>query len=367
LGESDFVKRLLAWYRRERRDLPWRRNRDPYRVWIAETMLQQTTVKAVVPYFDRFVRRFPDIASLAAARESDVLALWSGLGYYARARNLHRAAKVLAEDHAGRLPDDPVVVSNLPGFGPYTTGAVLSIAFDRKVPLVDGNVARVLSRVRLVRGDPRSKEVRNRLWGVAGDLVRLADSASDFNQAMMELGALVCAPRRPACLLCPVSSDCAARRRGLEESLPERAPRARSRAVYGAAVVARRKRGEFLLARRSDDEKVMPGLYELPGVLFWEGKAAPKPEALESEIESRLGVTIDVRDEIGSVAHTITTRRLTTVVFAGTVEGAVPRGGRLRWATLRGTEKLPLSSLTKKILGKILDSAGTPAPARARR
>lgn len=366
-ARRDIVDGLTAWYRASRRDLPWRGTSDPYRVWISEAMLQQTTVKTVLGYYGRFLERFPSIAALAAARERDVVAAWSGLGYYSRARNLHAAARAIVERHGGVFPDDLAAVAALPGFGPYTTGAVLSIAFGRRVPLVDGNVARVLSRLALVRGDAKSKAVRDRLWSLAADLVALSESPSDWNQALMELGALVCSPRRPSCLLCPVAILCRARLKGVEGSLPERSPRPASRPVASAFVVARR--GEkVLLVRRGDDEAVLPGLWEPPGVLFWEGAGRPDARALESAVESSHGVTLRVRDRIAEVAHSITTRRLTAGVFAGDAVPPLPRdASRVRWVAPEDLGALPLSSLAKKVLRAALDLSKAPAAPHGRR
>jgi A/G-specific adenine glycosylase len=361
-SNGDIVSCLVRWYLASHRELPWRRDPDPYRVWISEAMLQQTTVKTVLGYYARFLERFPSIAALAAAREADVVAAWSGLGYYSRARNLRAAARVIVSDHGGRFPDDPAAVGALPGFGPYTTGAVLSIAFGRRVPLVDGNVARVLSRLFLVRGDPKSKRVRERLWSIAGELVLLAPSPSDWNQSLMELGALVCSPRRPACLLCPVAALCLARRSGLEEILPEKASRPASRAVVGAAVVARRG-DKVLLVRRSEDEAVLPGLWEPPGVLFWEGSGKLEARALEAAVESGCGVSLRVRDRIAEVAHSITTRRLTTSVFAGDIVTSLPSDrSRVRWVDPKNLDSLPLSSLARKILRAALGLSIAVAP-----
>jgi len=357
------VSSLVRWYRSSRRDLPWRRDPDPYRVWISEAMLQQTTVKTVLGYYERFLERFPSIAALAAAREADVMAAWSGLGYYSRARNLRAAAREIVAEHGGAFPDDAASVAALPGFGPYTTGAVLSIAFGRRVPLVDGNVARVLARIFLVRGDPKSSAVRAKLWSIAGDLVALAADPSDWNQALMELGALVCTPRKPACLLCPVSSECRARRAGVEETLPEKTARKASRAVEGAAVVARRGR-KILLVRRGDDEDVLPGIWEPPGVLFWSGPGRPDARAVEAAVRDRHGLTLRVRDRLTEVAHTITTRRLTTSVFAGDAISPLPRDrNRARWVDPDELDDLPLSSLARKVLRAALEIA--PATASA--
>ncbi|OLC55295.1 MAG: hypothetical protein AUH92_02435 [Acidobacteria bacterium 13_1_40CM_4_69_4] len=213
------VAGLLAWYRRSRRDLPWRRTRDPYRIWISEIMLQQTTVRTVVPYYRRFIRLFPTVQALASARAVEVLAAWSGLGYYGRARNLRAAARIIVDRHSGRFPRHLEDALALPGVGRSTAGAILSIAHGARLPVLDGNVARVLSRLYLVRG-PKSAARERRLWGLAADLVAAAPSSGDLNQALMELGATVCAPVSPACTVCPLSRRLPAARGRRSRSVP---------------------------------------------------------------------------------------------------------------------------------------------------
>ena len=210
---------LLEWYRRERRDLPWRRTRDPYAIWISESMLQQTRTETVIPYYERFLDRFPDVDTLADAELDDVLGAWAGLGYYSRARRLHAAARVVADEFGGRLPEDAETLRTLPGVGRYTAGAVASIAFDREEPVVDGNVARVLSRLRGIRDDLKRPAVIRRLWEEASALAR-GPHPGDLNQALMELGATVCVPRTPRCAGCPLTRRCDARRRGDAATLP---------------------------------------------------------------------------------------------------------------------------------------------------
>jgi A/G-specific adenine glycosylase len=200
-------RKLLSWFRRNARDLPWRRDRDPYRIWVSEVMLQQTTVAAVAPRFDQFLGRFPDVRSLAAADEQDVLKVWEGMGYYGRARNLHRAAKKLVAEHGGELPDDPAVWAELPGVGRYILGAVLSQAFDRRLPIVEANTKRVLCRLFAQAGDVTSAPVQAWLWQAA-EAVLPRKHVGDFNQALMELGALVCRARSVACECCPLARRC---------------------------------------------------------------------------------------------------------------------------------------------------------------
>jgi A/G-specific adenine glycosylase len=210
---------LLDWYRANRRDLPWRATRDPYAIWISEAMLQQTRVETAIPYYERFLARFPDLQTLADADSDDVLGVWAGLGYYSRARNLHAAARIVVDEHAGELPDDAEALRSLPGVGRYTAGAVASIAFDRPEPVVDGNVSRVFARLRGIRDDVRKAATVRRLWEEAAALVR-GPHPGDLNQALMELGARVCTPRAPRCPVCPVAHHCEAQRGGDAEALP---------------------------------------------------------------------------------------------------------------------------------------------------
>jgi A/G-specific adenine glycosylase len=241
-----FPKLLLSWFRQFRRDLPWRRDKDPYRIWLSEIMLQQTRVAAVIPYYERFLERFPDIVALANAPEEDVLRLWSGLGYYSRARNLQQAAQQIVAEHGGVFPREEEQALALPGIGSYTAAAILSIAFDAKRAVLDGNVARVLARLDAVRGELRE----NGRWGA---LQRRADelldrkAPGDWNQAMMELGAMICTPRSPQCLLCPVAKFCQARQLGLAEVIPEKRKKRATVDVTLAAAVLLDPRGHTLL------------------------------------------------------------------------------------------------------------------------
>lgn len=210
---------LLAWYQQQKRDLPWRREKDPYKIWVSEVMLQQTRVKAVIPYYERFIKKFPTLQSLADADEEEVLKAWEGLGYYSRVRNLHSAVKEVSQKYGGKVPDDPEKMAKLKGIGPYTLGAVLSIAFDKKLPAVDGNVMRVFSRMFLLYDDISLVSTRKKMENLA--LALIPDEApGDFNQALMELGATICTPKSPQCLLCPVQSVCEAFRQGKEQELP---------------------------------------------------------------------------------------------------------------------------------------------------
>src|SRR5690349_6148043 len=245
---AHFSFRLLEWYRAHRRDLPWRRTRDAYGIWVSEVMLQQTRVAVVVPYWERWMERFPGAAELAAAPLDDVLACWSGLGYYGRARNLHAGAREVVARYGGRVPGEAAELRTLPGVGRYTAGAIASIAFGRREPLVDGNVARVLARVYAVEEDVKSTAGQKRLWQLAGELVP-DEAPGDFNQALMELGATVCTPA-PRCEACPVAEACAARAAGRERELPVVGARAADadKPLLRTVAAWMERRGRLLLA-----------------------------------------------------------------------------------------------------------------------
>jgi A/G-specific adenine glycosylase len=340
--------RLLTWYRAHQRDLPWRRTRDPYAIWISESMLQQTRVETVVPYYERFLGRFPDATSLAAADLEEVLGLWSGLGYYSRARNLHRAAQALVQQHAGRLPDDPVALRALPGIGRYTAGAVASIAFDRPEPIVDGNVARVLSRLHGIRDEIDGAAGKRRLWAEAAALAA-GPSPGSLNQALMELGATLCTPRRPRCDACPVSRDCEALRAGDPETLPRKAPRRRARPVDAvAALVLRRGRA---LAVRRPEHGLLAGMWELPGGDLEVGERPH--DAIERRLQQRVGLLIAGVSPLGVIEHVFTHLRLRLHVFrCADVRGRVRLQGldAHRWLAPAALHALPQGGPTRKAL-----------------
>jgi A/G-specific adenine glycosylase len=344
---ESIARSLLPWYRRSRRKLPWRKTPpDAYRVWVSELMLQQTRVEAVIPYFERFVERFPDVRSLAAAPLDDVLACWSGLGYYRRARSLHRAAGIVVEDLGGKFPEDVEGWLALPGVGRYTAGAVVSIAFGKRAPIVDGNVLRVLSRVFGVRGDPRASATRAELWRIAEEILPRR-SVADFNQALMELGALLCSPRAPRCLVCPLRSGCVAHREGMEERIPEPPRRAAPVPVLMAAAVV--ERGRKVLLYRRDDAGRMRGLWELP-MGTCRGGEAPR-DAVAREARERYGVELEPGEELGRVKHSILNERITVHVFSSKLERFLASRLRpRRWVDREEISRLPLSSMIRKIL-----------------
>lgn len=293
---------LLRWFRQSARDLPWRASRDPYAIWVSEVMLQQTQVATVIPYFERFLVAFPTLVALAAAPEQAVLKLWEGLGYYRRARDLHRAARVLVAEHGGQLPNDPDAFRSLPGVGRYTVGAVLSQAFDRRLPIVDANVQRVLCRFFACAEDPKSKAVRDWAWSTAESLLPRQDVGA-FNQALMELGQSVCTPRSPACLLCPVAAGCLARARGAQDVLPVKSVKAPPALVHEAAVVVQRGL-DVLLVQRPSSARRWANMWEFPHAERAEGET--DGETARRILLKVLGVKARLGRELTVVRHGVT-------------------------------------------------------------
>lgn len=311
VAKTYFSERLLDWYRAHKRDLPWRRSRNPYHIWISEVMLQQTRVETVIPYFHRFVERFPTVEALADAPEEDVLKAWEGLGYYSRARNLHAAVREVKEQYGGQVPDTKEDFSSLKGVGPYTAGAVLSIAYNKPEPAVDGNVMRVLSRYFLLRDDVAKPATRVRLERLAKELIPQG-AAGDFNQALMELGATVCTPKSPRCPACPVKEHCAGMLEGVADELPVKTkakpPRPETRAVAlieGTGALAGK-----VLVRRRPSEGLLAGLWELPHVLVpdveaaADGTGAAEAARLRERLADEFGLLVEPLGRMMDAEHT---------------------------------------------------------------
>jgi len=331
-------KNLLRWYERNKRRLPWRSDPAPYRVWVSEIMLQQTQVRTVLPYFERFLARFPDVGSLAAASEQEVLAEWAGLGYYGRARNIHRAAQKIAGEFGGVFPSTPGEWLSLPGIGEYTAGAILSIAFNQPHPVVDGNVRRVMSRLTGLMEPPRE----SRFWELAAAWVP-RDRPSDFNQALMELGALVCLPSGPRCGDCPVASMCAARKLGIQEKIPMRAMPRKAQSV-DLVVLAIQHRGSILVSSGTPAPYI-PGPFCLPSLIL---RPDQTPEQGAKALLRRLGLSTSRMKKSLIIRHSITFRRIRGHVFAAKIPAAaVPSG---RWVSFTDAERLLTSSLFRKAL-----------------
>jgi A/G-specific adenine glycosylase len=339
--------RLLEWYDRQKRDLPWRRTRDPYAIWLSEVMLQQTQVATVIPYWERFLQRFPTVEALAAAPLPDVLAGWRGLGYYSRARNLHRAAQEIVARFGGQLPSTAAELLTLPGFGRYTSGAVASIAFGEPAPLVDGNVARVLSRLFEVEGVPGDRAREALLWELATALVP-GERPGDFNQALMEHGATVCRPENPLCLLCPVREACLAWRHGRVDELPPAKVRAAPKRMT-LAVAVWAHAGRLLLARRAE-KGLFGGLWELPATEVEDDTPDP---ASAAKLAEALGTDVTVRGHLGTVRRQLTHRALSLRLLrvTGTQHPShAPAFQELRWCTPDEASSLGMSTAMHKAL-----------------
>jgi A/G-specific adenine glycosylase len=352
-------RRLLTWFPTARRDLPWRRDRDPYRIWVSEVMLQQTTVAAVVPYFERFLRAFPTLRDLAAAAEQDVLRLWEGLGYYRRARDLHRAARQLASSHGGTVPDDPGVLGELPGMGRYTLGAVLSQAYDRRLPVLEANSLRVLCRLFGRTDDPRRGPAQRWLWQVAEDLLP-ARRAGDFNQALMELGALVCTPAGPRCGDCPLAADCVARRLGLQNEIPLKAPPPAITEVREAAVVIRRGK-DVLLTQRPESASRWANLWEFPHGPLADGESH---EGAAARLARELtGLEVTLGPELLTLRHGVTRYRITMACFEAEQTGGEFRSDFYRrglWVPPARLAEYPVSAPQRRLTEALI------APGRQR-
>lgn len=344
---SRLQRRLLDWYGRNRRDLPWRRDRDAWRVWVSEVMLQQTTVRTVLPYYERFLARFPDPAALAAAPEEEVLSLWSGLGYYHRARNLRRGAQQVVERFGGRFPPSLESALSVPGVGLYTASAVLSICHDQPLPVVDGNVRRVLARLQALAGPEWRSDAP--FYNRAEELLD-RESPGDWNQALMELGATICTPKRPACAACPLRSDCRAFAEGLQERLPERRGRRAPVDVLLLVALIQRK-GRLLLARRAEG-RLLGRMWELPQTPL----EPAEPPDLRDSVRERYGLEIRLGGLAARARHAITFRRIRVEAYAALLQGRSPaEGDRFRWIDPSQPLELPVSSLTRKLLRELGD------------
>ncbi len=345
LGEREVERlrtELTSWYRGAKRDLPWRRTRDPYAIWISEAMLQQTRVETVVSYWRRFLERFPNVEALADADERDVLAAWSGLGYYRRARALRAAARAIVERHDGEFPSDANHVRELPGIGPYTAGAVLSIAFDQPEALVDGNVARVFCRLFELDAPHESPALKRELWSLARRLVPEHGGAGEWNQALMEFGATICTPRNPNCASCPLERRCRASANGRALQLPRTKTR---RAPVEVELEARlvERNGAVLLERRPEVGR-MAGLWQLPTIeTSSSSELFPKKHAN--------GARFEALERLGEVRHTITHHRIRVDV----VRSRAPKAklaDPFAWFERSKLDSLATTGMTRKILGR---------------
>lgn len=347
-GAGSIGPNLLAWYSHAKRDLPWRRTLDPYAIWLSEVMLQQTRVETVVPYYLRFIGRFPSVLELARAPLDEVLTLWAGLGYYSRARHLHAAARCVASSPGRQFPQSAEELRTLPGVGDYTAAAIASIAFDEPVAVVDGNVKRVLARLFAISEPIDATGTASRLREFAQSLVP-SERPGDFNQAMMELGATVCLPRAPRCDGCPVRACCQAAEHGIADGLPVRSRQPKvTRATAVAGVVFRREK--WLMVRRPD-AGLLGGMWELPGEEFERGR--PSAARLATCLSRDFGLQASVGRRCGVVEHVFTHRIMRVHVYGTELEGGRPTPRRhtdARWINAADLVQIAVSSLARKTL-----------------
>jgi len=344
----DIRRALLAWFSPEARGMPWRRTRNPYAIWVSEIMLQQTQVATVTPYYRRFLARFPDCRSLAEAPLDDVLKLWEGLGYYSRARNLHKAARQIVDRFNARIPDSTSDLMSLPGIGRYTAGAIASIAFDQDEPVLDGNVTRVFCRLFRIRTPPKDASTQKKLWSLAQRLLP-AGKAAAFNQALMDLGATLCTPQDPLCHACPLHDLCLARLRGQQQALPVKVTR-KPIPHYDIAAGVIWKNRRILISRRRE-EGLLGGLWELPG-----GKREPREkieDTLAREIREEVGIEIHRATPLITVRHAYSHFRITLHVFECHHRRGrpVPRGcTECRWVPLAELDHYAFPRANQKVL-----------------
>jgi A/G-specific adenine glycosylase len=342
-------KRLLRWFRAHKRDLPWRASRDPYRIWVAEVMLQQTRIAAAMPYYDRFLKNLPDVESLARAPIAEVLKLWSGLGYYSRARNLHRAAKAIVAQHHGKFPRTLDEALELPGIGTYTAAAVLSITYDVPLGVVDGNVARVLARLRAIRGDLRELRRWRELANTAQHWLA-RDSPGNWNQALMELGEVICTPQIPRCTICPVSKWCHAYKLGLTERIPAPRIKRATEHIKIAAAILRDSLGRTILVKDpgAHDHVLFSRMWQFPAI-----QVAHDPETeLKAHLRLTLGIDSIALQELPAARHGVTFRSITLLPFLAHVE-QLPKLPRTRILALKNLSRVPISNATRKIAASL--------------
>lgn len=351
--------RLVDWFAGAARDLPWRHDRDAYRVLVSEMMLVQTTVAAVVPYFQRFLARFPSVADLAAADEAEVLRLWEGLGYYRRCRQLHQAARQIVRDHGGTLPADPQAIRRLPGVGPYVAGAVLSLAYDRPEPILEANSRRVLARLLAWPGTLGEPATERRLWRAARALVP-SPGAAAFNEALMELGATLCTPRQPACLVCPLARECHAHAAGLQDILPKKAAKEPPRLGEEAAVVVRRSGGLVLIVQRAA-KGLWAGFWEFPtlhrGGADPAGRGPSEGQEIAEALRALTGIAATVAPAARTLHFGVTRHRVCLAVHPARYRAGKARPGpgldRAIWEQPSALADYPFGSAQRGIAARL--------------
>ena len=336
---ANIQKQLLQWYRKNGRDLPWRRTRNPYAIWVSEIMLQQTQVSTVIPYYLKFLKSFPTVRHLSKANPSKVLSVWEGLGYYSRARNLHRASRIVSNHFNGKIPDNLTDLRALPGIGRYTAGAILSIAFNKEAPILDGNVKRVLSRLCAITGRPDKTETR--LWRLSESLIPKGDAGS-FNQGLMDLGATICAPKEPQCPKCPLCRLCEGNASRNPERYPTRTLRKKIPHIEAISAVIQRN-GKILLRQRPP-RGLLGGLWEFPN---WKDEVKRSSRfRLRNCIKKEMGMTAEVKEFIGTFRQTFSHFKLTLHVFRGQHLSGKGIG---RWIPVKDLALFPMSRIHRRI------------------
>ncbi|MEM8945653.1 MAG: A/G-specific adenine glycosylase [Planctomycetota bacterium] len=347
--KQSFRRRLLAWYAKNKRDLPWRKSSNPYRVWVSEVMLQQTQVETVKPYFQRFMKTFPTVTKLAAADEQQVLRLWEGLGYYRRARGLHAAAKQIVAVHDGKFPKDVETLQTLPGIGRYTAGAIVSIAYDRRAPILEANTIRLFARLIGYREDPTKSAGQKILWQTAEDVLPRKEIAN-FNQALMELGSLVCKPAHPLCDECPVASLCIAKQAGTQQAMPKSTKKMKFVDSNEAAVVVR-KNGKVLVRQCGEDER-WAGLWDFPRFEIESEGPLFIADELVGKVRAQTGITVKPGSLLKTIKHGVTRYRITLDCYeAQYLSGRLRKSesGPMRWLMPSELTELPLSTTGRKL------------------
>lgn len=342
-----FRKDLINWFTEEKRDLPWRKDRDPYKIWVSEIMLQQTRVDTVIPYFNRFIKQFPSVEALSQAEEEKVLKAWEGLGYYSRARNLHSAVKEVHEKYGGRVPDDPKEISSLKGVGPYTAGAILSIAYGKPEPAVDGNVMRVLSRI-LTIWDDIAKASSRKVFEEAVRKLISHEHPSYFNQALMELGALICTPTSPSCLLCPVREHCRAFYEGVQNELPVKTKNKKQRSISLAAAVLKDDTGRTLIHKRAETG-LLANLWEFPNVEI-HLPYRTEGEQLTDFLLHEYDVEVELGDMIGTIDHVFSHLIWNIHIYEGKIISVKEKHDDLRLVSSDEIESYPFPVSHQKMI-----------------
>ncbi|RKQ31405.1 A/G-specific adenine glycosylase [Oceanobacillus halophilus] len=335
---------LLDWYYENKRNLPWRESQDPYKVWVSEIMLQQTKVDTVIPYFERFLTKFPTVYDLAKADEQDVLKTWEGLGYYSRARNLQSAVKEVVEKYGGKIPDTPDELGSLKGVGPYTKGAILSIAYNQPEPAVDGNVMRVFSRVLKIEEDIAKAKTKKTFESVVREVISKEDPSS-FNQAIMDLGATICTPTSPACLLCPVQEYCRAFAEGVQEDLPIKTKAKKQKKKSYAVLMIKDEAGRYIIEKRPDNG-LLANLWQFPMIPLDEVTVDHVSDWLYKEY----GLSVKLGEKLGDISHVFSHLKWELVVYAAVTSDAKSEDERLKFVDKQEVEEYPFPVSHQKMM-----------------